>query len=270
MTGATGSDGVKSVRRALELLQLLGQQQEEGLGVSALARRAGLAVSTTHRLLTTLEAQGFAQCDPDTASWSVGRAAFAVGAAYGRRHSFTGPALPFLRRLRDQTHETANLGILDQDRLVTISQVESREIVRAIAPPGGQAPIFCSGMGKALLATWPDAEITALVARVGLPPMTPRSLTTTEAVLTDMARIRQRGYALDDEEHVPGLRCVAAVVWAPSAEPACAISISGLAARLTRDRLDQAGQQVREAARQLTERLGGVAPPGAFGESRPD
>ena len=262
MAGTTGSDGVKSVRRALELLQLLSQQPGDGLGVSALARQAGLAVSTTHRLLTTLEAEGFAQCDPDTASWSVGRAAFAVGAAYERRRNVTGPALPYLRRLRDQTRETANLGILDKDRLVTISQVESREIVRAIAPPGGQAPIFCSGMGKALLATWPDDEITALAARVGLPPMTPRSLTTPEAVLADMARIRARGYAVDDEEHVPGLRCVAAVVWSPSAEPACAISISGLAARLTSARLDSVGAQVAAAAQALTRHLGGRAPRG--------
>ncbi|WP_138919463.1 IclR family transcriptional regulator [Oceanicola sp. S124] len=254
-----GSEGVKSVRRALDLLILLGAS-DDGLRVSELARQAELAVSTTHRLLTTLESQGFAQSDPETAVWRVGRTAFTVGQAYGRRRSFIAPALPYLKRLRDQTQETANFGILDGDWLVTVSQVESRQIVRAISPPGGHTPVFCSGMGKALLATWPDPEIIALAARTGLRPMTPRSLTSIEAVLADIARIRRRGYAVDDEEHIQGLRCVAAVVWSPTGEPACAISISGLAARLAPERLEITGTQVRDAAHQLTEHLGGQAP----------
>lgn len=255
----TSSDGVKSVKRALDLLMLLGQT-DDGLRVSELARQAGLALSTTHRLLTTLETQGFAQCDPETSAWHVGRAAFTVGNAYGRRRSFIAPALPYLKRLRDQTHETANLGILDNDRLVTVSQVESRQIVRAISPPGGHTPVFCSGMGKALLATWPDDEIAALAERSGLRPMTPRSLTTLDAVLKDIAQIRRRGFALDDEEHIQGLRCVAAVVWSPTGEPACAISISGLAARLTPERIELVGSQVRDAAISLTQHLGGLPP----------
>lgn len=252
-------DGVKSVRRALNLLVLLAEQ-DEGTRVSDLARQAELAVSTTHRLLTTLEAQGFAHCDAESALWHVGRSAFAVGNAYGRRRTFVAPALPYLRRLRDQTRETANLGIIDGDRLVTVSQVESREIVRAISPPGGMAPLFCSGMGKALLATWPDDEIEALARRTGLPPLTPRSLTTLPALMEDIRRIRERGYAVDDEEHIPGLRCVAAVVWSPIGDPACAISISGLAGRLTAARIPAAGEQVREAARLLSGHLGGHAP----------
>lgn len=255
----SGSDGVKSVRRALDLLVLL-SRHEEGLRASDLARQAGLAVSTTHRLLTTLESQGFAHCDADSSAWHVGRSAFAVGSAYGRRRSFIAPALPYLRRLRDQTHETANLGILDNDRLVTVSQVESREIVRAISPPGGQAPIFCSGMGKALLATWPDDEIAALATRIGLPPMTARSLTDIAAVQRDIALVRDRGYAVDDEEHIPGLRCVAAVVWSPGGEPACAISISGLATRLDHARIEEVGIQVRDAAHALSLHLGGQPP----------
>lgn len=258
MTRAT-TDGVKSVTRALDLLVLLGQN-DEGLRASELARQAGLAVSTTHRLLTTLEKQGFTQCDPETSAWHVGRAAFTVGNAYGRRRSFIAPALPYLKRLRDQTHETANLGILDTDRLVTVSQVESRQIVRAISPPGGHTPVFCSGMGKALLATWPDDEIRALAERAGLRPMTPRSLTSIEAVLKEIATIRSQGFAVDDEEHIQGLRCVAAVVWSPTGEPACAISVSGLAARLTPDRIATTGALVRDAAVSLTRHLGGIPP----------
>ncbi|WP_339114733.1 IclR family transcriptional regulator [Thioclava sp. GXIMD2076] len=251
--------GVQSVTRALDLMRALARA-EEGRRVSDLAKETGLAVSTAHRLLTTLELSGFAQFDSATMLWHVGREAFAVGATFGRRRNFVAPALPFLRRLRDATRETANLGILEGDRLVTVSQVESREIMRAISPPGGTAPVFCSGMGKAIVSTWEEAQIRALIGRVGLPRITARSLATPEAVLADLAACRQRGYAVDNEEHITGLRCVASVVWSAQAEPVCAISISGLAARLPEQDLDQIGQLVRQAAHQLTQALGGTAP----------
>lgn len=252
-------DGVQSVSRALTLLQELARS-DDGLRVSDLARSTGLAVSTAHRLLTTLEQHGFAQFEPETTLWHVGREAFAVGSAFGRRRNFVAPALPFLKRLRDVTRETANLGILDDKQLVTISQVESREIMRAISNPGGQVPVFCSGMGKAIVATWSDDAIAALADQAGLPPMTSKSLRDMDHVFADIQKTRQRGYALDDEEHVTGLRCVAAEVWSPQGEAVCAISVSGLAARLTDARLDTIGAQVRKAANELTLRLGGTPP----------
>ena len=252
-------EGVQSVLRALGLLQIL-SRHDEGLRVSDVARQAELAVSTTHRLLTTLELQGFAQFEPDRALWHVGREAFAVGSAFGRRHNFVAPALPFLRRLRDVTRETANLGLLDNDELVTVSQVESREIMRAISPPGGRVPAFCSGMGKAILATWSDTDIAAFAARTGFHPLTARSHRTLETAMADIRQIRNRGYALDDEEHVTGLRCVAAVVWSPHGEPACAISVSGLAARLPDSKVQTIGDLVAKAAAELTEKLGGTPP----------
>jgi len=259
--GTQTTEGVQSVARALGLLKIL-SRQDEGVRVSDAARESGLAVSTTHRLLTTLELQGFAQFDPERALWHVGREAFAVGAAFGRRHNFVAPALPYLRRLRDVTRETANLGILDNDELVTISQVESREIMRAISPPGGRVPAFCSGMGKAILATWEDADIAAFAARTGFRPLTGHSHRGLETAMADIGRIRARGYALDDEEHVTGLRCVAAVVWSPQGEAACAISVSGLAARLQDGRIGEIGETVARAAAELTAKLGGVAAPG--------
>ncbi|GAA6189542.1 IclR family transcriptional regulator [Litorivita sp. NS0012-18] len=251
------SEGVQSVTRALRLLTLL-SQSDEGQRVSDLAREADLAVSTAHRLLTTLEQSGFAQFAPDDALWHVGRAAFSVGAAYTQRRNFIAPALPFLRRLRDETRETANLGILDEDQLVTVSQVESREIMRAISPPGGRVPVFCSGMGKAILATWRDDQIAAFAARTGFHPLTSRSHRALPAAMADIARVRACGYAVDDEEHVTGLRCVAAAVHGPQGDAACAISVSGLAARLTPARIETIGAQVERAAQDLTAALGGA------------
>jgi IclR family transcriptional regulator, acetate operon repressor len=253
------NQGVQSVDRALRLLELL-SAHDEGVKLTDLAREAGLATSTVHRLLTTLEMRGFAQAEAGSGRWHVGRRAFEVGSAFTRQHHFVAPALPFLRRLRDRTHETANLGVIEGGEVVTLSQVESREIIRAISPPGGRAPVLCSGMGKAIIASWSDDAIDRLVARYGLRKITARSLFSPEAVQREIAEVRVRGFAVDDEEYVPGLRCVAAVVWSPQGEAAFAISISGLATRMTPERVTECGGIVCELARELTAKLGGRAP----------
>lgn len=254
----TATSGIQSVARALALLERLATSAG-GLRLSDLARAEGLAVSTTHRMLTTLEDRGFAQTTPD-GRWHVGRRAFAVGGAYTRRLSFLAPAQPFLRRLRDATRETANLGRIEEGEVITLAQSESREIMRAIAAPGGHTPVMNSGIGKAIAATWPDTAIAAHVERYGLRPMTRSALATLPAVMTEMAQIRAQGFAVDDEEFVAGMRCVAAVVWSAEAEAICAISISGLAARVTPDRVADIGALVSREARALTDLLGGRPP----------
>ncbi|MBT9383888.1 IclR family transcriptional regulator [Pseudooceanicola sp. CBS1P-1] len=252
--------GVQSVERALTLMELIAAEPD-GLRLSEVARRAGLAASTTHRLLTTLEQRGFLHSDAASGHWHVGRAAHRVGAAYVLARNLVAPALPFLRRLRDATRETANLGLIEDGEVVTLSQVESREIMRAISPPGGRVPVLCSGMGKAILATRPDREVARLVQRHGFRAATARSLTRMDAVEAEMAQIRARGYAVDDEEFVLGLRCVAAVVWGPSGDPACAISVSGLAARMTPEKVARCGETVQRIATELSQAMGAVQSP---------
>lgn len=259
-TGNPQTGTVQSVDRALQLLEELAGHSD-GMRLSDLARATRLAPSTTHRLLTTLERRGFAQFDAPTTRWHVGRRAFAVGIAFTRWQSFIAAAMPFLRNLRDATRETANLGVLEEGEVVTVAQVESREIIRAIAPPGGRTPVMNSGMGKAIIATWPDDAINALVARHGLRPVTQNSLRRPEDVHAEIALIRQRGYAFDDEEFTPGLRCVAAVVWAPTGDPLGALSVSALSARLSPADMPALGLRVRALAHELTEVLGGSVPP---------
>ncbi|MDX5357364.1 MAG: IclR family transcriptional regulator [Rhodobacterales bacterium] len=251
---------VQSVDRALSLLEGLAQAPE-GARLSDLARDSGLAVSTAHRLLTTLERRGFAQFDAAQSRWHVGRKAFTVGIAYTRWQSLIAAAMPFLRRLRDMTRETANLGVLEDGEVVTLAQVESREIIRAISPPGGRSPVMTSGLGKAIVATWPDDEIAALVARHGLPRMTRHSLQDMAGVRREMQAIRENGFACDNEEFTPGLRCVAATVWSAGGEAVGAISISGLAARIAAEDMPALGQKIRALADELTTAIGGAPPP---------
>lgn len=259
---AVRAGSIQSVERALTLLEVLGED-EEGYRLTDLATRTGLSTSTVHRMLTTLEKRRFVQFDQSDGMWHVGRQAFAVGSTFVRQRNFVAPALPFLRRLRDQTRETANLGVVDDGEMVVLTQVESREIMRAITRVGGRAPMASSGMGKAILATYDPADVAAITRRHGLPKLTPKSLATSAELDRDLTLIRKRGYAVDDEEFVAGLRCVAAVVYNNQAEALCAISVSGLAGRLTADRVSTLGPLIRDSARDLTLALGGRLPAAA-------
>jgi IclR family acetate operon transcriptional repressor len=258
--GAEARKGnVQSVERALLLLELLGEDAE-GYRLTDLSARSGLSPSTVHRLLTTLEKRHFVQFDQTDGMWHVGRQAFTVGATFVRQRNFVAPALPLLRRLRDLTHETANLGIVDDGEMVVLTQIESREIMRAITRVGGRAPMFASGMGKAILATYAPDDVAALVSRFGMKRLTPATLTRASDLKEEIKTIRKLGYAVDDEEYVQGLRCVAAVVHNHMGEALCAISVSGLPARMTKERLPQVGRLVAETAAELTQLLGGKAP----------
>ncbi|WP_404404985.1 IclR family transcriptional regulator [Pelagibacterium halotolerans] len=253
------SGTVQSVERALAILEVLGED-EEGWRLTDLAARTGLSASTVHRLLTTLEQRRFVQFDRTDGMWHVGRTAFTVGSAFARERNFVAPALPVLRSLRDQTRETANLGIIDEGEVVVLTQVESREIMRAITRVGGRAPVISSGMGKAILASYPKADVDAVIKRFGMRKSTGNTITDRKRLDDDLTATRARGYAIDDEEYVLGLRCVAAVVYSANAEALCAISVSGLSARVTEERLETLGRLVAEAAQELTGLLGGTAP----------
>lgn len=253
------SGAVQSVDRAMLLLEALGED-EEGYRLTDLAIRTGLSPSTAHRLLTTLEKRRFVAFDQSDNMWHVGRQSFAIGSAFIRRRNFVAPALPFLRRLRDLTHETANLGVVDDGEVIVLTQVESREIMRAITKVGGRAPMVTSGIGKAILATYSDEDVAAIIQRHGMRRLTPKSVVRAGELRDALEAVRRDGYAVDDQEFLMGLRCVAAVVYNDHAEALAAISVSGLASRVPQERAPELGRLVRETARELTLALGGRLP----------
>jgi IclR family transcriptional regulator, acetate operon repressor len=253
------SGSVQSVERALTLLEALGECVD-GHRLTDLAQATGLSPSTVHRLLVTLEKRRFVQFDQSEGRWHVGKQAFSVGASFVRQRNFVASAVPFLRNLRDQTRETANLGVVDDGMVVVLLQSESREIVRAITRVGGRVPLTGSGMGKAILATYGNSDIRALLGPREDGPVAERRCRLAPRLPLDLERAKAVGYAIDDEEYIKGLRCVASVVYNDQADPLCAISVSGLAGRMRKSRLDVLGRLVNRTARDLTLALGGQLP----------
>src|SRR6202165_1872659 len=251
--------GVQSVDRALVIIETLAED-DEGYRLSDLSVRTGLSTRAPHRLLATLEKRRFVQFDRYESKWHVGAQSFAVGATFARRRNFVAQAMPYLRKLRDQTRETANLAVVDDESIIVLTRMESREIMRSLTKVGGRVAMVASGVGKAVLATYSDEDINAIIRRQGMPRLTEKSIVRPGELFKELQIIRRQGYAVDDEEARIGLRCVAAVVYTDCGEPLAAISVSGMTSRLTDERLPVLGRVAREVAAELTVALGGVMP----------
>ena len=251
--------GVQSVDRALSIIETLAED-DEGYRLSDLAIRTGLSTSTVHRLLGTLENRRFVQFDRTGSKWHVGARCFTVGATFARRRNFSAQAVPYLRKLRDLTRETANLAVVDDEFIIVLTRMESREIMRSLTKVGGRVAMVASGVGKAVLATYSNEDVSAIIHHHGMPRLTEKSIVRPGDLFKELEKIRRQGFAIDDEEACMGLRCIAAVVYNDCAEPLAAISVSGMTSRLTDERLPMLGQTVREVAAELTVALGGVMP----------
>ena len=253
--GARG-DTVQSLIRALSLLNALARH-DEGLGLSEAAKETGLAISTTHRLLSTLQHENFVRFDPERSVWMIGVQTFIVGSAFLRARELTSVARPLMRQLMERSGETVNLAVEEGGEAIYVEQIECRKTMRAIARPGGRAAMHCSGVGKALLAAMPEDDVERIVALRGLPAATAKTITTPAGLRSELDAIRKRGFAIDEEENAIGLRCVAAPIFDEHGKPVAAISLSGPTARIGDDLLPSFGEAVRDAARQITAGLGG-------------
>lgn len=248
---------VQALDRALDLLDLLASRS--GLTLSEIADQAGQPPSTVHRVLHTLAQRGMVESDPTTQAWNIGPATFRLGSAFMRRSGIVERARPILRALMEHTGETANLGILQGDHVLFVSQVETQETIRAFFPPGTRSPLHASGIGKALLAFGRPETLDALSAAGRLERFTDKTLTDPDELRADLARIRHRGFSFDDEEKTRGMRCIAAPVFDLSGEAMAGISVSGPTHRIGSEHVKTLGAVIAAAAASLTEAMGGAA-----------
>ncbi|MSP89784.1 MAG: IclR family transcriptional regulator [Alphaproteobacteria bacterium] len=257
--GIAAGRQVQSLARALALLEEVARI-ERGAALGDLATSAGLAPSTAHRLLKSLEAAHFVSHDGALGLWFVGVKAFNVGAAFLGARDVVALARPAMRTLMEESGESVNLAALEDGEVVFLAQVECRQMMRALSRPGGTAPLHASGVGKALLAALPEDEAARLIGAMKLLRYTANTLVTSDALAGDRAAARVRGHAIDDEEFTPGLRCVAAAIHDESSRPVAALSLSGPSARITDGRIAELGRLVRDQADRITQAIGGRAP----------
>jgi IclR family transcriptional regulator, acetate operon repressor len=250
---------VQALSRALSLLEILAED-DDGYRLVDLAERSGLPAPTIHRLLTTMQQHRFVLFEPDKNLWRIGAQCFSVGSAFGPRRNMVEVATPIARRLRDLAGETVNVGGIDQDEVLLLHQIESRQMMRAISRPGSRSPLANTAMGKTILAWLPPSRATQIIQNGGLQRLTPQSIVRATALHDALTRIRESGYAIDNEETAFGLRCVAAAIFNEFAVAVAAISVVGPTQRITHDRLDSLAWNVMLAAREVTAAIGGRMP----------
>jgi IclR family acetate operon transcriptional repressor len=247
--------GVQSVVRALSILDALAAS-EGGLTLSVLARRVALPPSSAHRLLTTLQREHFVRFHQESRSWLVGVRAFTVGNAFLQGRDVVNLARPYMRRLMEESNETVNLYLLVGSDPVCKAQVPSRLVTRAISKPGGTLHVHRSAAGKAMLSRSTQREVAEIVEHRGMARATANTIVSFDRLVDDLARTRARGFAIDDEEFTPGLRCVAAPIVDENGVSQAALSVAGPSGRMLDKRLMELGQTIGAAARLLSRELG--------------
>ncbi|MEM6906123.1 MAG: IclR family transcriptional regulator C-terminal domain-containing protein [Pseudomonadota bacterium] len=253
------SGQVRSLTRALSLMRHLAASGD-GMTLTELSEAAGLPPSTTHRLLTTLESERFVRPDPQGGLWRIGVAAFFVGSAFARSRDTLTLVRPYLRRLMEMSGETANLFLESDGEAVCIGQIESRHAMRAITGVGGRVRLHSSGAGKALLAHMDQNRRNMLLTTLSVNQITPNTVTDRAEIDRMLDEVRAKGFALDDEEHALGLRCVAAPLFDEFGHAVAAVSVSGPSARIPAERLEALGKLVNQAANEATRDFGGRIP----------
>lgn len=231
---------VQSVKRSLSLLEALAVHGE--IGLTQLADRTGLKPSTAHRLLATLVEFGYARQNPGTGRYLMGFKALELASAV--ETSMRGlklAAWPYLEQVREATGETTNLAILNGTSVVYVDQAEGRHALRMFTQIGASVPAHATGAGKAMLASLRDNEFERLYPRTSLERFTARTITTTAELRRELARVRDRGFALDDEEYTEGVSCVAAPIPTVGGTRA-AISVSGPTTRVSRNDVQKLGR----------------------------
>jgi len=227
---------VDAAAKALELLSAF-SFREPRLSLAELAARTGIPRATAFRLLSTLEQSGFLQ--KIHGAYQLGIKCFVLGNIVAGGLDLRETAHPHLVALRDATRETTQIAILDHWQVVYLERMLSPLPVGFMrARAGAILPAYCTSLGKALLAFAAERDVEAWAATQKFPAMTPRTITTAKRLLKELRLVRERGYALDDEEREKGVSCVAAPVRNHTGDVVAAISVAGPTQRMPKPLVD--------------------------------
>ena len=234
--------GVQSVARIFSLIEVL-SAHPHGASLQTISAESGLAKSTTHRLLSSLVALGYAVQDSFSTHYRLTLKMFELSSGIVNDMDILSVAKPHLDKLSRHTGEAVHLVIQDGIDIVYIYKAEAGiGSMRMSSHVGLRIPMYCTGVGKAILATQSYGEAERVWRKSTIRPLTQHTITHFDALLEELKRVRMAGYAVDDEENELGIRCVALAVPGMNGRAEAAFSISGLAAQMTPQRMKDLAQ----------------------------
>lgn len=249
---------VRSVARAIRLMEIVADGPPDGQSLSDLARALGTSKSTTLALARTMTAAGLLRDARPGPRYTLGTALIRLGDIARAQLPLGDLCRPVLAELADLTKMTSRVAICDDGYPVFIERVDGPGSVRFYAPLGQREIPYASAAGKAMLATMTEAEVRAICEQAGLQPRTARTITDIDSLLANLAAIRGNGYAVDDEEDAEGIFCVGAVFFGHDGACAGAVSVTGIKGDLPGWRVSELGRTVRRYADRVSVTLGGV------------
>ncbi len=242
---------IQSLARGLEILDLLANA-DNGMGITEFAQHLDIDKSSASRLLHTLASYGYTEQDADTRRYTLGPRILTLSNSVLNRMPLRDHARPVLAKLTHATGECSHMAILSHGKALYIDQVESPSILRVETEIGTMSPLHCTALGKILLA------FNRLPIPQTLNSYTPRTITNPAELELHMVQVRKQGYATDDEEHVLGVRCLAAPVYGFRGRVLGAIGISGPSGRMTYEKLPELADYIIELVTDLSHRLGSM------------
>jgi len=247
---------IHSLDKGLEVLELVAANGED-VGLSDLTKKLKWDKSTVFRLLTTLIRRGYVEQYPDTKRYRLGFRILHLGGQLFRTLDLPRLSREVLAQLVNATGEAAHLATLHENQVIVIAQKESPERMAVNAHVGTIEPLHATALGKAILMQMPETMLGNVVKNIEYTAYTANTLTTPRALVENVQRARSVGYAVDDEEFTPEVRCVAAPALLPSARRFYALGISGPSSRVTPARIQMIAERVMGAAEQFTQLFGG-------------
>jgi len=253
---AQKNDTVQAVDKAFRILEHLAREGE--CGVTDLARAIGGQKSTAFRLLATLREAGYIQRDEDSEKYSLSLKLFRIGSGAIRSLDLNRAALPVVGRLAKLSSETVHLCILDNDQVLYLHKIESTFSLKVtmVSRVGFVTPLYCTGVGKVLLAWQEEEYIQRYLRDVRLVRFTESTITDPMALVSELQKIRIKGYAYDDEEHELGVRCAAAPIFDMYGDIAAALSVSGPSVRMVSRQMEAVRELVKDSAFEISRRMG--------------
>jgi DNA-binding IclR family transcriptional regulator len=250
---------IQSVSHALDILESFTKTEDE-LGVTELSKRLGLHKNNVFRLLATLEHRGYIEQNPATENYRLGAKTLQIGSIFIEQRECRRQARPILENLMTASGETAVVAVLRGNKVIYMDSVETDKTVRAVSRIGALLPAHCTSVGKVQLAELSSADIERLYPDQALPALTDRSIKTRDALVAQLKRIAEQGYAVENEEVETDVRSVSVAVKDYSKKVIAAIGITAPVSRLTDDRLEKGGviSLLQESGQALSMKLGFV------------
>jgi DNA-binding IclR family transcriptional regulator len=242
------------VTKVLRILETL-QSSPTGLQLKNIAQLTNINKSTAYRFLAHLESEGYLFRD-DAGAYIVGPKLARLGSGVAYHATLRTVSRPVMQRLWVTTTETVNLAVLSGLDILYLDVLESSHSFRLVSQVGSRRPLHCTALGKAMLAFLSEAERDSALVSLRLEKLAPRTITSIPRLKKELEKVRQQGFAVDDEEAGVGSRCVGAPIFDQSGNIAAGISVSGPISRVDRGKLMEIAKAVREGAATISRNLG--------------